>query len=1382
MPFLLICLVGLLVSVYASPVSPPMVAGQVRLANGSPVAGAQVVLFDVADLRRGRVGQATTDEAGQFALPLPTGGGALVLPREVGLGPNYPNPFNPSTLIPYQLPAPSPVRLEVFNVLGQRVATLVDGPQEAGAYRARWDGTDAAGRAAAAGVYFYRLTVAGAHWTGKMVLVDGQAGVPLAGARVEAVSRAAGSTEMGRYGLVVVREGLVVHVDSDFVVASGTGSVVLDRAARPNRAGKRVASLDQGVLGDVDNNGRVELDDGLLAAMLSVDPALSLPNRGVMALGDVDCDGRVESADAALIATYVANPSDASVSARRIGQRGGYSLKPVTEVVWASILGTEKQDATVAQILDGVPVLISGVFPSGSIDGPDHLYLGIGRAYWTQQGGKHIYAALKQRFPATPISVAPSTGIIRHAGKVVRRPTTTALRQVAPVTRFGPPISFGQAPNTALADNGKAPQVVGSITVPDSVTVGSVAVDVDITHPAPSDLTVELVAPSGVVMTLHDGMRSGINSRANLVVEESNLTQLQGQAAHGTWQLRVGDYAPGDTGTLNTWSLTITPAQDVPETYDPAHLFLDTFQEGLGAWRGSKWQAASLSADATVPGEGPGNVVAKAGTGCRTCFLTLETPVDLSAYDSVTLSFYRYLDPGMGNDEFLGVDIGNHGAYHRLKNWDGRHADSQWRRETFTLSGDDISDSFSLRFFSVKKNIFTAIAVDNVMITAVPGSIVVEPEPDQTETDPDLSVISARATETTIAPGQPFSIQATVMNTDAPTATRTVSFYRHDQKTVDPQTGAPVIASARTILQKNSTGTVSADLISPTVPGTYHYYSCINTIPGEDTDNNCASVIVTVTEPETLEDDASGTGISVTLVTEVTEIVPGVKQDVSLTATVTNNGPGSITLPSYTITFHRHDDEKTDTPAKGGETVLTVEGGSLSLASSESFSETIDDYDFKYEGSLPTNYPNTYYYYACFEDICSRAVEVPVQISPVMVTDIVATPIRVFESDPVTITATITNTGMKTDGATISIYRTDNDWTRPTDGVKESNTITLDPLVPNTSVVITSTHIAPPVDRGIQSVFYHVCVNDLSCTSEPAQVMVRELQEDPGPPYEGCNAVPVRLNPMGGDKVTTHRQNFYETVTSCTTITLGGVEDVNGVRGFIASGHGSVDSPGDVKDYSHSVPKLRMSHDRYHILGTVFKLPSYSKDKDSGFLILGTDSAFIAYPSRYTPNCPSDMIMQQSGGESFCAKIDIGNQVERLEPLKIRGEGGAIYTVIGAREAIKGETIWISGSVSGQPLRRIAQGEDLLLGGRSPDGIYLGFAHYSLIPLDSKETIGGDSGAPVYTTPDEDGNVYLTGVHIGTGSATIGDFHFNVHSSWKSVVDEFDLVPIKPLD
>ena len=417
MPFLMVCLVGLLVSVDASPVSPPVVEGHVRLPDGSPVAGAQVVLFDVADLRRGPVGQATTNETGKFALPL-AAGGAFMLPQEVGLGPNYPNPFNPSTLIPYQLSAPSPVRLEVFNILGQRVTTLVDGEQGAGAYMARWDGTDATGRASASGVYFYRLTVGAAHWTGKMVLVDGQAGVPLGGARVEAVSLAAGSGSSAAYGLVISGEGLVTYVDADFVVAAGQGPVDLVVSAEPQVRMKVVATLE-GMLGDVNADGHVDLGDGLLVAMYSVHPALSLPNHGLMTLGDVNCNGQVELADAGLIATYVAHPSDAAVSSLRMGQPGGYSLNPVTEVVWASILGTDKKDATVARLLDGVPVLLSGVLP---VDGEDRLYLGLDRAYWTQQGGKRLYEALKQRFPATPIHVEPSIGVVRQSGKV----TTTA--------------------------------------------------------------------------------------------------------------------------------------------------------------------------------------------------------------------------------------------------------------------------------------------------------------------------------------------------------------------------------------------------------------------------------------------------------------------------------------------------------------------------------------------------------------------------------------------------------------------------------------------------------------------------------------------------------------------------------------------------------------------------------------------------------------------------------------------------------------------------------------------------------------------------------------------------------------------------------------------
>ena len=969
MKFLLVCLVGLLVSVQASPVSPPVISGHVRLPDGSPVAGAQVVLFDVADLRRGPVGQATTDEVGQFALPL-AASTAWVLPSEVALGPNYPNPFNPSTLIPYQLSAPSPVRLEVFNILGQRVMTLVDGEQGAGAYVARWDGTDAAGGAAASGLYFYRLTVAGAHQTGKMVLVDGQAGVPLGGARVEAMPLAAGST--ATYGLVVSGEGLVTYVDADFGGAAGPGPVAIEMAAAAQVRMKVTVPTLEGMLGDVNADGHVDLDDGLLVAMYSVHQALSLPHHGLMTLGDVNCDGQVELADAGLLATYVVHPSDAAVSSLRIGQRGGYSLNPVTEVVWASILGTEKKDATVARLLDEVPVLLSGVLP---IDGEDRLYLGIDRAYWTAQGGKQIYEALKQRFPATPIHVEPSIGVVRHAGKVATRPTTTALRTVAPVTRFGPPISFAESPHAGLPDHSKVQQVVGRIGVPHDVTVGAVAVAVDITHPSSSDLKVELVAPSGVATTLYDGVREGINPEANLVGELPVSTELQGQRAKGTWQLRVGDYERGDAGTLNAWTLTVTPAQDAPETEDPVNLFLDTFQEGLGAWRTTEWEAASLDTDSGVPGEGPGNVVAKA-EGCSVCFLTLQTPVDLSDHESVTLSFYRWMDPGTADNEFLGIDIGNNGAYQRLKNWSSQDADGAWHLETLTLSGDQISNSFTLRFFGIAQNNFTTFAIDNVMIAATPGSVVVTPiipeqtpDLDETVNRPDLVVEHGLALSRTVQAGAAITFYPRTTNVGTASApSTTIRIYRHEQETTTPQVGG--IEETRTArsaaLAPDRSAITVAHATAPSTAGVHYYYLCLDHVTNETvTNNNCTQTPATVSIEQTATDpgqeevpETTPTTAPDVTVTETVATAPSALagDTISIQATITNIG--SAAADATTIRVYRHT-HKTINPLGGGGTQEANTATTPTLAPNKSAQVTST------HQAPSVLEATTYYYYIC---------------------------------------------------------------------------------------------------------------------------------------------------------------------------------------------------------------------------------------------------------------------------------------------------------------------------------------------------------------------------------------------------------------------------------
>ena len=169
---------GLLLSVSVSAES--LLEGRVRLSSGQPAAGVHVRLFDLTKLHQSVA--TTTDETGYFALSLPASSTGSALPQGFALGHNYPNPFNPSTIIPYQIPTAAHVRLEVFNVLGQRVATLVDGEQSAGAHTAVWDATNAAGQAVGAGVYIYRLVSGGATLSRRMVLIDGQAGIPAAGA------------------------------------------------------------------------------------------------------------------------------------------------------------------------------------------------------------------------------------------------------------------------------------------------------------------------------------------------------------------------------------------------------------------------------------------------------------------------------------------------------------------------------------------------------------------------------------------------------------------------------------------------------------------------------------------------------------------------------------------------------------------------------------------------------------------------------------------------------------------------------------------------------------------------------------------------------------------------------------------------------------------------------------------------------------------------------------------------------------------------------------------------------------------------------------------------------------------------------------------------
>jgi len=87
------------------------------------------------------------------------------------LYPNYPNPFNPSTTIRFNLPKSAQVRLSIYNLLGQEIVVLVDEKLSAGLHELRWDGRDKQYAIVPSGMYVYRLEAGSYRGIGKLLFL-----------------------------------------------------------------------------------------------------------------------------------------------------------------------------------------------------------------------------------------------------------------------------------------------------------------------------------------------------------------------------------------------------------------------------------------------------------------------------------------------------------------------------------------------------------------------------------------------------------------------------------------------------------------------------------------------------------------------------------------------------------------------------------------------------------------------------------------------------------------------------------------------------------------------------------------------------------------------------------------------------------------------------------------------------------------------------------------------------------------------------------------------------------------------------------------------------------------------------------------------------------
>jgi hypothetical protein len=118
--------------------------------NGSGVFGADCLIMKDQCSGGAALGQAGIGELTMESVP-------AAIPTVFALHANYPNPFNPSTMIQYDLPEASTVKLSVFNILGQLVATLVNGHVEAGYQAVEWNTDNSGGKSLSSGMYIYRI-------------------------------------------------------------------------------------------------------------------------------------------------------------------------------------------------------------------------------------------------------------------------------------------------------------------------------------------------------------------------------------------------------------------------------------------------------------------------------------------------------------------------------------------------------------------------------------------------------------------------------------------------------------------------------------------------------------------------------------------------------------------------------------------------------------------------------------------------------------------------------------------------------------------------------------------------------------------------------------------------------------------------------------------------------------------------------------------------------------------------------------------------------------------------------------------------------------------------------------------------------------------------
>ena len=662
------------------------------------------------------------------------------------------------------------------------MTTLVDGERPAGFHTALWDATDAAGRAVAAGVYFYRLKGDGVHLTRRMVLIDGQAGIPSAGAGGPSTAAGEAVETPPLVGLTVSGEGLVPYLDPAFRVEPGMAPVdVVVEALGGVRHGKVASS---GILGDVDNNSRVDIFDALLVAVYSANPSLVMPNNGDITLGDVNRDGRTDLTDAYHIATYTVDPSDPTlppgIGEALVQGTGTASLSPLPSTVSFEDDGvwhrfTVQADEPVAVVANpaGTTPRVEINATSGSNYCPAET-----EDDRTRQNGEEVYLA----------GCSSGTGTVelrRASDQTVLRTYTFTIRIQGTGGGGG-----GTGPDLVVEAptvSNSSPTAGASFTLRARVRNQGAARSSSTTlrYYRSTDATVS----SGDTEVGTDPVSSLSASRTS-----SESISLRAPSSAGTYYYGACvESVTGETNTGNNCSAAVTLTVGAA----PAP---DLVVEAPTVSNSSPAAGASFTLRARVRNQGNGRS------------------------SSTTLRYYRSSDATVStSDTEVGTD-----------------------RVSSLSASRTSSESISLRAPSSAGTYYYGACVESVTGESNTGNncsaavtLTVGAAP-----APDLVVEAPTVSNSSPAAGASFTLRARVRNQGSGrSSSTTLRYYRSTDAAVstsDTQVGTDYVSS----LSASRTSSESISLSAPSSAGTYYYGACVESVTGEsNTGNNCSAAV-----------------------------------------------------------------------------------------------------------------------------------------------------------------------------------------------------------------------------------------------------------------------------------------------------------------------------------------------------------------------------------------------------------------------------------------------------------------------------------------------------------------------------------------------------------